>query len=43
MKGEINDKYVILSFDKNGNENLVNVSCNVNYKGSKKYISLFFE
>ena len=37
MDGELNDKQVILSFDENGNGNLVNATCNVNDKGSKKY------
>ena len=37
MDGELNDKQVILSFDENGNGNLVNATCNVNDKGNKKY------
>jgi hypothetical protein len=37
MDGELNDKQVILSFDENGNGNLVNATCNVNDKENKKY------
>ena len=37
MDGELNDKQVILSFDENGNGNLVNATCNVNGLGNKKY------
>jgi len=37
MEGELKDKQVTLSFDENGNGNLVNATCNVNDKGNKKY------
>jgi hypothetical protein len=37
LDGELNDKQVTLSFDENGNGNLVNATCNVNDKGNKKY------
>ena len=38
MDGQLNDKQVILSFDENGDGNLVNATCNVkNDKGSRKY------
>jgi hypothetical protein len=37
MEGELNDKQVTLSLDENGNGNLVNISCNVNDQGNKKY------
>jgi hypothetical protein len=37
MEDELKDKQVLLSLDENGNGNLVNVTCNVNDKGSKKY------
>ena len=37
MEGELNDNQVILSFDENGNGNLVNATCNVNDQGNKKY------
>ena len=33
----LNDKQVTLSLDQNGDGNLVNVTCNVNDKGNKKY------
>ena len=33
----LNDKQITLSLDQNGDGNLVNVTCNVNDKGSKKY------
>ena len=35
MEDELNDKWVILSFDENGDGNLFNASCNVNDNGSK--------
>ena len=34
---ELNDKQVILSFDENGDGNLVNATCNVNNKGNQIY------
>ena len=37
MEGELNDKQVTLSLDENGNGNLVNISCDVNDQGNKKY------
>ena len=37
MDGQLNDKQVVLSFDENGDGNLVNATCNVNGKGSRKY------
>jgi len=37
MEDELNDKWIILSFDENGDGNFVNASCHVNDKGSKKY------
>jgi hypothetical protein len=37
IEGELNDKQIILSFDENGDGNLVNATCNVNNKGNQIY------